>query len=463
MMLPEPRRPKAPPARQFLPAAIFTRLNGFVWILALTGFSVFGQETLPLTLRKAVEIATAPEGNTRIALAREAISQAEARRLQARAALLPNLDGSIGYQDVTRNLRAFGIQFPAIPGFSFSSFVGPFGIFDARASVTQSVFDLASIRRYQTAKSSVETARQERESARHTVTDQVARAYLSALLSEAHLDTAKANLELAERILRLARSQKDTGTGTGIEVTRAEVQIANEKQRLQVAENDRNRAHLQLLRALDLRLDARIELTDKLAYHVLEPVSYEQALKTATDNRPDYKSQQQREATLKMQFDAVKSERLPSVAAFGDYGSIGPAINDSRATRTIGIGLRVPIFDGGRREARRAESASQLRAEGIRTRDIRQQLELELRLAFDNLRSSELQVTTAEDGLRLAQKEFEQAERRYKAGVTSSVEVTDAQTRLVRAQENRIGALFQHNLARLDLGSAMGSVDRYLP
>jgi outer membrane protein TolC len=421
------------------------------------------QDTLPLTLRKAVEIATAPEGNTRLELAREAISQAEARRLQARAALLPNIDGSVGYQDATRNLRAFGIQFPSIPGLAFSTFAGPFGIFDARSSLSQSVFDLSSIRRYQTARSTVDTAKQERESARHQVTDQVARAYLAALRAEAHLETAQANLELAERLLRLARSQKDAGTGTGIEITRAEVQVANEKQRLQAAVNERNRSHLQLLRALDLRLDTKLQLSDRLGYHVLEPISYDQAIKIASENRPDYKSQQQREASMKLQFDSVKFERLPSLAAFADYGSIGPAINDSRATRSVGVALRVPIFDGGRRDARRTEAASQLRTEAIRTRDIRQQLELELRLAFDNLTSAELQVATAVEGLRLSQKELEQAERRYRAGVTTSVEVTDAQTRLVRAQENHISALFQHNLARLDLGSAMGQVDRFLP
>lgn len=434
-----------------------------VRLLVLCALPALAQDTLPLTLRKAVEIATAPEGNTRIELAREAIAQAEARRLQARAALLPNLDGSIGYQEATRNLRAFGIQFPSIPGFSFSTFAGPFGIFDARSSLLQSVFDLSSIRRYQTARSTVDTAKQERELARHQVTDQVARAYLAALRAEAHLETAQANLELAERLLRLARFQKDVGTGTGIEVTRAEVQAANEKQRLQAAANDRNRAHLQLLRALDLRLDIRLQLSDRLGYHVLEPMSYDQALEIASGNRPDYQSQRQREASMKLQYDSVKSERLPSVAAFADYGSIGPAINDSRATRTVGLSLRVPIFDGGRRDARRAETASQLRAETIRTRDIRQQVELELRLAFDNLRSAELQVATAVEGLRLSEKELEQAERRYRAGVTTSVEVTDAQTRLVRARENHINALFQHNLARLDLGSAMGQVDRFLP
>lgn len=383
--------------------------------------------------------------------------------MQARSALLPNLDGSVSYQDVTRNLRAFGIQIPAVPGFSFPTFAGPFGIFDARTSATQSVFDLSSIRRFQTSKTGVEVARKEKDSVRTQVTDQVARAYLAALRAEAHLEMARANVRLAEAVRELADAQKRAGTGTGIDVTRTEVQLANEKQRLQVAENDRARAHLQLLRALDLRLDTRLDLTDKLSFQVVEPVSFEQAMQGALESRPDWKAQQERERLSRMSLSSVRSERLPSVAAFADYGSIGTAIGESRATRGVGVALRVPVFDGGRRQARRAESASQMRQEQIRSNDLRRQMELELRLAFDSLRSAELQVATAEDGLKLAQKELEHAQRRFKAGVSNSLEVTDAQTRLSRAGDNRISALFQHNLARIDLGSAMGAVDRFLP
>jgi outer membrane protein TolC len=421
------------------------------------------QQTLELSLRKAIEIALSPEGNARVEIAGEAVQQAEARKLQARASLLPNLDSSLSYQDATRNLAAFGIQFPSIPGFHFSTFAGPFSILDARTNITQSVFDFSSIRRYQSARTGVDAARSEKENTRNAVTDQVARAYLAALQADAHVETAKANLDLAEALRRLAETQKTAGTGTGIEVTRAEVQIANERQRLQIAENERNRTHLQLLRALDLNLGTKVELTDKLSYQPFEPISFAQALESAIRTRPDLKAQQEREQAARLSYTAAKMERLPSLAAFGDYGSIGPQFDNSRPTRTVGLSLRVPIFDGGRRDARRAESASQWRQEKVRTKDLRQQLELELRVAFDNLSSAELQVKTATEGLTLAERELEQAERRYKAGVTNSIEVTDAQTRLVRARDNRISALFQHNLARLDLGTAIGAVERYLP
>ncbi|MDX1982512.1 MAG: TolC family protein [Bryobacteraceae bacterium] len=433
-----------------------------LWVLTAAGQEA---PVMPLSLRKAVEIAVAPEGNTRIEIAQEVIAQAEARKAQARSALLPNIDGSVSYQDITRNLRAFGIQVPSVPGipFSFPSFAGPFGVFDARASANQSVFDLSSIRRYQSSKAGVEVARREKESTRTLVTDQVARAYLSALRAESNLETARANVQLAEALRELAESQKRAGTGTGIEVTRADVQLANEKQRLLVAENDRSRAHLLLLRALDLRLDTRLELTDRLAYQIVEPISYDQAVAAAVSARPDWKAQQEKEHLNQLNYSAVRSERLPSVAAFADYGSIGTEIGDSRATRGVGIALRFPVFDGGRRDARRAESMSLLRQEQIRSRDLRRQMELEIRLAFDTLQSADLQVRTAEEGMKLAERELEQAQRRYKAGVTNSLEVTDAQTRVARARRNRTDALFQHNLARLDLGTAIGAVDRFLP
>jgi outer membrane protein TolC len=434
-------------------------------LVSLFACTLVAQESqvLPLSMRRAIELAIAPEGDTRVELAGELIAQGEARRRQARAALLPNLDSSISYQDVTRNLRAFGIQFPTVPGLPpFSTFVGPFGIFDARTSLGQTVLDVSAIRRYRSAQLAVQALRTGRDAARLQVTDQVVRSYLAALLAESRLETAKANLEQAERLFRLAERQKDAGTGVAVEVTRAQVQLAHERQRLLAASNERAKAHLNLLRALGLRLSTPIELTDRLSYQPVVPLSLEQALEAALRDRPDWKAQQERERAAAASHGAAKAESMPRLSAFADYGSIGPEIGDSRATRSAGIALRLPLFDGGRRQALRAESASQWRSEQIRAKDLRQQIEMELRIAFDNLRSAELQTTAAEEGLRLAEREVEQAVRRYQAGVAGSLEVTDAQTRLARARDNRLAALFQHNLARLDLGTAMGTAERFL-
>jgi outer membrane protein len=421
--------------------------------------SLCGAQTLPLSLKQAVEIALQPEGSTRIQVARELIHQAEKRSAQARAALLPNVDSSVSQQSITRNLEAFGIRFEVpVPGFEFPERVGPFNVFDARATLSQTVFDFSSIRRYQASKAGVDAAKADGDNTRDQVAAQVSKAYLAALRAEAGVAAAKANVELAQALLELAQNQKTAGTATGIDVTRARVQLSNEQQRLLVAENQRDRTHLELLRAMDLKLETKLELTEQLSYTPMQDVALEKALETALTSRSDWKAQQRRQENARLNYSGAKMERLPSLVAFADYGTIGSSVHNAIPTRTYGLSLRVPVFDGGRRDARRGETLSQLQEQRIRTADLRQQIELEIRLALDSLHSAQEQVKVAEEGLGLAGNELEQARRRFQAGVTNSVEVTDAQNRLARARDNRIAALFNYGQARVDLMLSMGTI-----
>ena len=434
-----------------LPALALAQSNGPV------------EGTLPLTLKHAVEIALTPEGSPRVSLAIETIKQAEMRKAEARAALLPDLETSVNDRRQTTNLRAFGFNFAIpIPGISIPSIVGPFSVFDARATASQTVFDFSTMKRYQASKVNIDTAKDDYDTTKNQISDQVARAYVATLRADAALDTARADVELSQALLKTAQDQKDAGTGTGIEVVRAEVQLANDKQRLVVAENDRRRAGLSLLRVMGLKLDANVELTDKLSYRPVDIGAMDAALADARKMRTELKAQQDRESSARLSYDATKWERLPSVGAAADYGTIGSQLIGAMPTYTYGLSVKVPVFDGGRRDARRVESLSQYRQERTRMRDLEQQVELDVRLAFDSVRSAATEVETAQDGVRLAEQEVAQARRRYEAGVTNSIEVTDAQTRLSRARDNQINALYDYNVARIDLATATGRVREYV-
>ncbi len=420
-----------------------------------------GSGPLPLSLKQAVAIATSDEGNTNVRLAGEALVQTRDKSLEARSALLPNVDSSINYQDLTRNLAAMGfsLKLPiAIPGLDIPTFVGPFQTLDFRATASQSVFDFSSIRRYQSSKAGVTAAKSDVESTAEQVAGQVARAYLAAVRADADMESAQANVQLSQALLEQAQHLKAAGTGTGIEVTRARVQLADDRQRLLDTENNRRSAHLRLLRAMGMRLDADLQLTDPLRYTPVDAVTLDDARAAALKERPDFAAQREREDVARLSASATKMERLPSVAAFGDYGTIGTGASSLLPTRTVGVSIRVPIFDGGRRDARRAESASQFRTEQTRTKDLKQQIELDVRLALDELHSAEEQVKVAQDGLTLAHDEMTQARRRYEAGVAVSLEVTDSQTRLARAQDNLTAALYKYNVARVDLAQSMGRI-----
>src|SRR5580692_4342247 len=258
----------------------------------IAAFPAFAQlqtrpPVLQLSLKQAVQLALAPEGSTRVKLAEEDLKQAVDRAAESRAALLPDFEGSLQYQSETANLKAFGFDFPKspIPGFVIPTFVGPFGVLDARASVNQTVFDFSAIRRYQASKGAIEATRADNEGTNDQVADQVARAYLAGLRAQASLDTERANVELSESLLRLAQQQKAAGTGTGIEITRAEVQLANDRQAMLVAENDVDRTHLQLLKVIGLKLENPVELTDRLSFIPVEGIDIPQALTTARQHR----------------------------------------------------------------------------------------------------------------------------------------------------------------------------------
>jgi outer membrane protein TolC len=415
-------------------------------------------------LKRAVELATSSEGSAQIQLAGEALKQAQTRSEQARAALLPDLEAAFTDQSRMVNMAAQGFNahlfnIPGIP-ITIPAVVGPFNYMDARVNGTQNVFDFSSIRRFQASKVGVSAAKSDSENTGEQVAAQVARAYLAGIRADADVETAEANVTLSEAVLKQAENQKAAGTGTGIEITRARVQLANDRQHLLVEQNARRSAHLQLLRAMGMRLDTEVELSDKLAYVPEDALTLEQAKNAAFKERPDLAAQQRREDNARLSASATRMERLPSLSAFADYGSTGTGLTNALPTRDYGLSLKVPLFDGGRRDARRAESASQYRSEKVRTGDLKEQIELDVRLALDALRSADDEVRVANEGLGLSENELAQARRRYEAGVANSLEVTDAQTRLERARENQTEALYNYNLARIDLAQAMGNTRR---
>jgi len=442
------------------------------------------REPLRLSLKRAVEIATSPEGSTYIQLSDENVKQAKSRSAEARSAFLPDIEAQAAQTTAMRSLAALGLDLATdqalinaengLTGIlaptekdllnaiirDIPRVIGPFNSVDVRVRVGQSVLDVSNISRYQASRAAVRAAASDRGNTDNSVSATVAKAYLAGLRADAGVEAYQANVALAEAVLKQSENQKNAGTGTGIEVTRAKVQLSNEKQHLLAVQNERSKAYLQLLRAMGLSLATELELTDKLSYEPTDAISVEQAQAEALKNRPDLKAQAEHETAARLNANAVKFERLPSLVAYADYGSTG--INGGTVsllpTRDYGFALRVPIFDGGRRDARRAESASQFRQERVRSNDLREQIELDIRTALDSLHSAEEQFKVAEEGLTLSDSELTQARRRYEAGFATNIEVTDAQTRLERARDNRIDALFSYNAARIDLGRAMGNV-----
>jgi outer membrane protein len=415
-----------------------------------------------LTLRQAVE--TALMNNTQVQLSDEEIQAAKGRSNQARAALLPNLDGQVSQSNITLNLKAQGLDFSKIPVAGFSTIpalVGPFDRFDARAFLQQSLFNFAAIRQYQAARASHKVSTLEAERARRDAIATVAALYYGVLQAAAHIDATQANIRLNESLLDLAVHQKEAGTGTAVDVTRAQVQLAQQRQRLLSDEVDYEVARLGLLKAMGKDISAEVQLVDTLTLRDEPILSMSEALTISKENRVELQSQAEQEHAAQLRLSSVKAERYPSVGFFADYGSSGLTPSDSALpTRTYGVAATLPIFDGGRREGRIAEQSARTREEAIRMTDVKQQVEVEVRRALKTLESARQQVVVAEENLKLSQTELELARDRFQEGVTNNIEVVNAQTSLEQARDGRIDALFLFNLARVGLDRALGQVEK---
>lgn len=424
--------------------------------------------SVELSLRRAIDLALAPDGNARVAIAAELVEEAKARGRQARADLLPNLDGAVSQSSQTRNLQAFGIQLSVpVPGFEQPRFVGPFDVFDARLLATQTLFSMSAIRRYQAAREGVDAAKADEEATRQATAASVAKAYYGALRAKAQQEAAQASLDLARDLEDLARRQKEAGTGIALEVTRAAVLRSQAENSLLLRENELRAANLQLQRLIGIAMDPSVHLADSLqnpeAVDADAQPELPRALEIAESTRADWKGQQARLKNVRALRGAAAWESAPTAVAFGDYGASGSSPSHSLPTRAVGVQVRIPVFDGGRREARRAEANARLRQEELRARDLRRQIELELRLALDAINATRQSVLVSGATLRQAERELEQARRRYRAGVANSLEVTRAQTSVEQARSGSIDSVYLYNAARIDFAEALGDVYTALP
>jgi len=270
----------------------------------------------------------------------------------------------------------------------------------------------------------------------------------------------QADIELSQQLLKLAKDRKAAGVATGLDVTREEVQLANTRQRLLVAQNDQESAKLNVIRALGIDFDVGLILTDELSLIPVAPQSPADALQAAQENRTELQAQLTRQKLASLSLSSVTSERVPSLSLNGDYGWIGLKPDEALATRSVGLMLSVPIFDGGQREGRISETRSRVRQESIRMKDVSDQITLEVRNALLTLDSSTQQVAVAKKGIELAMKELTFARDRFAAGLTTNIEVTNAQTSVARARDNQIEALFRFNASRINLARAKGELEQ---
>lgn len=415
-----------------------------------------------LSLGEAARLAAAQSATVEGAGYR--VQEAQARVNEARAGTLPQVSFSPNWSSHTINSASFGFNFPAPAGEKplldpKGQIIGPVRQWDFRGAASQSIYDPAMQERVRAARANVTAAGADVVTAAEQAATTAAVAYVRVQRTDATIQARVADSVLAKDLLGIAQDQLEAGVGVGLDVTRAQSQAAAARAQLIAARNDRNRTRLDLLRALNLPLDTPLELTDSLATTPEDAGTVEAAVAAAIRERPEMRAADAQLAAAQQQANAIRATRLPTVNAFANDGPTG-FIDNLLNTYTYGVQLSVPVFEGGRRSAQTQEQEAVVRGIEVQRRDLRQQIEADVRGAMLDLASAREEVDAARERERLAEQEVQQARDRFRAGVAGNADVATASLTLNNARTAVIDALTQYQAARVSLAHAEGNVTR---
>jgi outer membrane protein TolC/TolB-like protein len=409
---------------------------------------------LRLTISDAV--ARALRANIDLLNGQHRVAEARADYTRANSRLLPHVTTRTAMSAQQINLAAFGFTaFPNTP-----DVVGPFGIFDSRVFFSQSLLDFDALHNRRAEGLEVDIARLDANETRRLVVLATGNLYWQGVTAAARIEAAQSQLDTATALHRLARDLKQAGMVAGIEVLRAELQRDAARQRVIDAEHDFEKRKLLLARTIGLPLGQRIVLTDSVPSRPLDDINLDAALAEAFASRQDYQAAMARVEAATAKRRAAAGERLPVVDVTADFGTNGRTpTQDAHGTFSFVGSVRVPIFQGGRVGAAIAEADARLRRARDELDSFRGQVEYDVRAALLDLTVAAERVRLAERSVDLATQELEQARNRFAAGLTSNIEVIEAQSAVATATDNHLGGVYAYNVATGALAHAIGTTE----
>lgn len=409
---------------------------------------------LPLSLRDAINRGL--KYNLGAMLAGEGTRSARGTRLRALSELLPHVNVQTTESAEQISLKSFG--FPGIPG--IPNIIGPFSIFDVRAYLSQTLFDLNSTNGLRSQSENVKAAEYSYKDARDLVVLTCANLYLQAIAGSSRAEAVAAEVKTAQAVYDQSVDMKKAGTVPGIDVLRAQVELQQQQQRLIAAQNDFQKEKLNLARAIGLPIGQEFTLADQIPYVAFHPVTLEQALDMAYRARGDYQSAVALVHAAESNKKAALGTGLPTLRFNADYGDIGPAPGSSHGTFTVAGNLTIPIFQGGLVHGKVLEADALLQQRKAQRDDLRSRIDYDVRTAFMDLKAAGDQVQVAIGSVDLARQQVEQARDRFSAGVANSVEVVQTEEALATADDTYISSLYSFNVAKASLARATGMAEQ---
>ena len=370
---------------------------------------------------------------------------------QARAALLPQVDASLGISQDNRGVYD-----------NLGDYSGHRRSRQLSLNLSQSVFDLSRIEDLKAADKLSSSQNAQYKAAAQNLMVRVASAYLNVLTAKDQVQFSKANEKSLARELDQAQQRFKVGLSPITDVQDAKAQHDAATAQLIRAENALDDAREALAQITGQPVHDLKVLRDKVPLDSPTPDNISDWVHTALQNNPSILAQQFNVDAAQDQISSARAGHLPTISANVSYGK-GANWNRLGYTRvpsstTIGLTLRVPLFSGGLTQSQVRQSIAQRDAAQDGLVSQRRQIIRNTRNYFRSVNAGISEVEATRQAVISSKSALEATEAGFKVGTRTIVDVLIGQQNLISAQQSYSQARHQFVLNRLLLKQAAGTI-----
>jgi outer membrane protein len=440
-------------------------------IQSIAPFVLAALEMQVLTLREAERQAEAH--HPALAIGEQAAAAADARSLESRAALLPQVLATLSYRYATAN-RTVRIGTPAIaiPSLTSGSRAPSTSLYDylnTGVVASQLLYDFGqSSQVWRASRHLAEGATLDARGIRLAVILDVRTAYFVARARRELVEVAREDLGNQRKHLQQVAGLVDVKVRPPIDLVQAKANVGGAELRLITAENDYAIARAELVRAMgDSHADDGYDVgSDELPPVPGEEAGLDELVAHASQRRPDLASSERQIQAQEHLLAAARGGYGPSLHLTLSATDSGPMFDNGpfewrglRWNYGAALALAWPILEGGRTIGRVREADANLGQAKARRSVLDLNLRVEVERARRSIAAAKAAITVAESTAENARERLRLAEGRYAAGAGTALEVSDAQLAHVTAAAQRVASRYELATARAQLLHALGRAD----
>jgi outer membrane protein len=410
--------------------------------------SLWAQQPMALSLSDAEKLAI--QNNPKFAAARLNAAASYQVPLEFRAGLLPTVSGAVTGvgADSGSRLAAGGLNNPVVynrvaSGLLVSQLVTDFGR-------TGSLVASANLR--------AQAQEQVAETARADILVVTARSYFAVLRANAVLKVAQQTVSARQLVSDQITALFNSQLKSQLDVSFANVNLADAKLLFSQAENDLKSAEAALAAAIGLPGQTSFSLSEESMPPAL-PDQVDPFVQQALQDRPELKDLRLEQSAAERFAKAEHALKYPTVSVAGTAGfvPVGEAAVPGRYG-AIGLNVNIPVFNGGLFRARQTEAEMRAKAAAERVNDLTNSITRDVRVAYLNARTAFERVGLTAQLLQQASLALDLARGRYDLGLSSIIELSQAQLNLTSAQIANTSAKYDYQAQRTLIDYEIGAL-----